>query len=116
MNQRFPPPRSRPRSHTARALEIVRLTKRPRASSAGWFSGVRSARSNTLPANATPRSGAPTWPRLTAPGARSEAKGAVRDATRQIAESEEQTAPVTSPGACGPVPHSPSPPPDRRRS
>jgi len=115
MSRSFPPPRSRPRSHTAKALEIVRLTKRPSRSSVGWPYGVRSLRSNAWPVNATPLSGEPTWERWMALGARSEAKGAETDATRQIAESEEQTAPVTSPGGSGPVPSSPSPPPIRRR-
>jgi len=108
MSRPFPPLRSRPRSHTAKALEIVRLTRRPRANLGGWSLEVRSARSNTSPANATARSGEPTSPRSMAPGARSEAMGAVRGATRQIAEGEEQAAPVTSPDAPGGVPSSPS--------
>jgi len=112
MSRSFPPPRSRPRSHTAKALEIVRLTKRPKANWAGWSSAVRSVRSSTSPANATPRSGAPTWPRLMAPGARSEAKGAVRDATRQIAEGKDRNASVTAPSDPGSVLR-PSLPPQR---
>ena len=36
MSRSFPPPRSRPRSHTAKALEIVRLTSGRKASLVGW--------------------------------------------------------------------------------
>ena len=115
MSQRFPPRRSRPRSPTAKALEIVRLTKRPKANSAGSPSAAKSPRYNTWLVNVMPRSGVPTSRLSMAPGARSEGKGAETDATRQIAESEEQTAPVTSPDGSGPVPSSPSPPPIRRR-
>jgi len=101
MNQ--PPPRRswRRRSHTARALEIVRLTRRPKASSAAWFSGARSARSNILPANATPPSGEPTWPRLTAPGARSEGKGAEIPAAGVQQPPTSETAPVSLPSVLG---------------
>jgi len=97
MNQ--PPPRRswRRRSHTARALEIVRLTRRPKANWAGWSSAVRSARSNTLPANATPPSGEPTSPRwmpLEAPG---EAMGAEIPAPGVPQPPTSETAPVSTP-------------------
>jgi len=98
-----PPPRRswRRRSHTARALEIVRLTRRPKANWAGWSSAVRSARSNTLPANATPPSGEPTSPPSMAPGARSAAMGAEIPAAGVPEPTEVTDAPVTSPGDCG---------------
>ena len=101
MNQ--PPPRRswRRRSHTARALEIVRLTRRPKANWAGWSSAVRSARSNTSPANATPRSGEPTWPRLTVPGARSEGKGAEISAPGVSQPPTGTNAPAASPSVLG---------------
>jgi len=111
MSRRFPPPRSRPRSPTAKALEIVRLTRKPRASLGGWFSGARSARSSTSPANATPPSGEPTSRPSTALGARSEAKGAETGATRQIAEGEGRNASVTAPDGLGSVLRPSSPPP-----
>ena len=111
MSRSFPPPRSRPRSHTAKALEIVRLTKRPSRSSGGWPYGVRSLRSNAWPVNATPLSGEPTWERWMALGARSAAMGAEIPVAGVPEPSSGETAPVTSPGACGPVPHSPSKPP-----
>ena len=60
MNRRFPPPRSRPRSRTAKALEIVRLTSWPRAKSVGWSFAVRSRRSSTSPRKPTDDSGGPT--------------------------------------------------------
>ena len=105
MSRSFPPPRSRPRSHTAKALEIVRLTKRPSRSSGGWPYGVRSLRSNAWPANATPPNGEPTWERWMALGARSAAMGAETDATNVI---RQEPAPASTPSGPGPDPHSPS--------
>ena len=110
MNQRFPPRRSRPRSPTAKALEIVRLTKRPKASSGGWRLEVRSPRSSILPANATPPSGDPTWPRLMAPGARSEAMGAEIPAAGVPEPTDLTDAPVSTPRPPGSVPLPPSTP------
>ena len=101
MSRLFPPRRSRPRSHTAKALEIVRLTRRPSASSVGWPYGVRSLRSNAWPANATPPSGEPTWERWMALGARSAAMGAEIPAAGVPEPTEVTDAPVTSPGDCG---------------
>ena len=101
MSRPFPPRRSRPRSPTAKALEIVRLTRKPKANWAGWSSAVRSARSNILPANATPRSGGPTWPRWMAPGARSEAMGAEIPAPGVPEPPTSETAPATLPGVLG---------------
>jgi len=97
----FPPRRSRPRSPTARALEIVRLTKRPRAHWAEWSSAVRFPQCSTSPANATPRSGEPISPPSMAPGARSAAMGAEIPAAGVPEPTEVTDAPVTSPGDCG---------------
>jgi len=101
MSQRFPPRRSRPRSPTAKALEIVRLTRKPKANSGGWRLEVRSARSNTSPANAMPPSGEPTWPRLTVPGARSEGKGAEISAPGVSQPPTGTNAPAASPSVLG---------------
>jgi len=108
MSRQFPPPRSRPRSPTAKALEIVRLTKRPRASSAGWKYVVKSQGFNISPASATPRSGVLTLPRSTSPGACSEAMGAEIPAAGVRQPVTGETAPVTSPGAPGTDPFLPS--------
>ena len=111
MNQ--PPPRRswRRRSHTARALEIVRLTKRPKANSAGWLFAAGSARSSILRVKSTPPSGEATSPPSMAPGARSEAMGAETGATRQIAEGKDRNASVTAPSDPGSVLRPSSPPP-----
>ena len=105
MSQRFPPRRSRPRSPTAKALEIVRLTKRPKASSAGSPSAAKSPRYNTWLVNVMPRSGGPTSRPSMALGARSEAKGAETGAASAIPP---EPAPASTPSGLGPDPHSPS--------
>jgi len=110
MSRSFPPPRSRPRSPTARALEIVRLTRRQKAYLAEWPFSDKSPGSSFSPANATPRSGGPTWPRLTAPGARSEAKGAANPVLGVPQPPSGKNAPATSPGDPGYVPLPPSTP------
>jgi len=112
MSRSFPPPRSRPRSHTAKALEIVRLTKRPKASSAGWRLEVRSARSSILPANATPPSGEPTSaPWMDPDGwAAAVAMEEFRTASAVLQQATEKNAPVSLPSAPGTVPSLPSVP------
>jgi hypothetical protein len=109
MSRQFPPPRSRPRSPTARALEIVRLTKRPRASSGGWRFVVKSQGFNISPDSGTPRSGVLTLSRSKAPGARGEAMGAEIPAAGVPQPATSEIAPVTSPDACGRVPFPPLP-------
>jgi len=101
MNRRSAPPRSRPRSHTAKALEIVRLTKRPKASSAGSPSAAKSPRYNTWLVNVMPRSGVPTSRPSMAPGARSEAMGAEIPAAGVTQPSTSETAPASLPSVLG---------------
>ena len=105
MSRRFPPPRSRPRSHTAKALEIVRLTKRPKASSGGWPSAVEISALQYLAGQryaAQWRAYLATLDGPRSPQARPWARKFLRRAVPQPATSE--TAPVSSPGAPGSVP------------